>query len=64
MEEGRLQFFKLVRAMREAQKEYFSTRSQQVLQKSKELEKRVDAYIKRGDDYLQQQQQPSLFDQE
>jgi hypothetical protein len=62
MEEGRLQFFKLVKAMREAQKEYFSTRSQQALQKSKELEKRVDASIKRGDDYLQQQLQPSLFD--
>ena len=61
MEEGRLQFFKLVKAMREAQKEYFSTRSQLALQKSKELEKRVDACIKRGDDYLQQQQQPSLF---
>lgn len=59
---GRLQFFNLVKAMRAAQKEYFSTRSQQALQQSKELEKRVDDCIKRGDEYLQRQKEPSLFD--
>lgn len=34
-----------VKAMREAQKEYFRTRDRQVLQRSKALEKRVDALI-------------------
>ncbi len=64
MNNGRLQFFNLVKAMREAQREYFSTRSHDALQKARQLEKQVDAYIKRGDDYLKQQQpqQTSLFD--
>lgn len=65
MNEGRLQFFNLVKAMREAQREYFSTRSQAALQKARSLENRVDAYIKRGDDYLNSNKQVvrSLFDQ-
>ena len=58
MEKGRLQFFNLVKAMREAQREYFSTRSHDALAKARLLERSVDAYIKRGDEYLQQQQQP------
>lgn len=32
--------------MRSAQKEYFRTRSKEVLQQSKQLEKRVDEYLK------------------
>lgn len=52
MNNGRLQFFNLVKAMREAQREYFSTRSHDALQKARSLERSVDAYIKRGDDYL------------
>lgn len=39
------EFIELVRQMREAQKEYFRTRDKQVLQRSKALEKRVDAFI-------------------
>lgn len=34
MNNGRLQFFNLVKAMREAQREYFSTRSHEALQKA------------------------------
>lgn len=50
MNNGRLQFFNLVKAMREAQK-------------ARSLERSVDAYIKRGDDYLKKQnQEPILFD--
>lgn len=48
MNNGRLQFFNLVKAMREAQREYFSTRSHEALQKARSLERSVDAYIKRG----------------
>ena len=36
---------KLVKEMREAQKEYFRTRDKSMLQRSKELEKAVDKYI-------------------
>lgn len=62
MSNGRLQFFNLVKAMREAQRDYFSTRSHEALTKARQLERQVDAYIKRGDDYLKQQhQEPSLF---
>lgn len=38
-------FITTVKAMREAQKEYFRTRDRQVLQRSKALEKRVDTLI-------------------
>jgi hypothetical protein len=62
MNNGRLQFFNLVKAMREAQREYFSTRSHAALQKARQLEQRVDEHIKRGDDYLNNQPpQPTLF---
>ncbi len=60
---GRVKFFNLVKAMHEAQREYFSTRSHEALQKARSLERSVDAYIKRGDDYLKKQnQEPTLFD--
>lgn len=39
------EFFELVREMRNAQKEYFKTRDKNVLLKSKELERKVDAYL-------------------
>lgn len=49
--------------MREAQSEYFSTRAHAALSKARQLERDVDAYIKRGDDYLKKQnQEPTLFD--
>lgn len=38
-------FMQLVKDMREAQKEYFSTRSKESLQRSKALERRVDEEI-------------------
>lgn len=40
------EFEKLVYEMRSAQKEYFRTRSKDVLQQSKQLEKRVDEYLR------------------
>lgn len=40
------QFRDLVRNMRAAQREYFRTRSHFVLQRSKELERQVDAELK------------------
>lgn len=55
MDKGRLHFFNLVKAMREAQREYFSTRSREALQKSRCLERSVDDYIRRGDEFLKQQ---------
>ncbi len=58
---GSLDFFLLVREMRAAQKEYFRTRAQSALVKSKDLEHRVDGYLARGDQYLKLQQQLSLF---
>lgn len=62
MSNGRLKFFNLVKEMREAQREYFSTRSHAALQKARQLEQRVDEYIKRGDAYLNNQPpQPTLF---
>ena len=41
------EFFYLVSDMRKAQKEYFSTRSNSALDKSKKLEREVDAEIRR-----------------
>lgn len=41
------QFFQLVASMREAQREYFKTRSRSSLERSKALERRVDDEIKR-----------------
>ena len=39
------EFIELVREMRAAQKEYFSKRSKDVLNRSKELERKVDAEL-------------------
>lgn len=39
------EFVELVREMRAAQKEYFKTRSKDVLSRSKELERKVDAEL-------------------
>lgn len=54
------QFRDLVRRMREAQREYFKTRSHFVLQRSKELERQVDAELKA--DERPAPKQPTLFD--
>ena len=42
------EFYALVANMRNAQKEYFKTRSRDMLSKSKQLEKQVDDEIKRA----------------
>ena len=62
MSNGRIQFFNLVKAMREAQNIYFRNRTQANLDKARALERQVDAQIRRGDEYLKQQKEPSLFD--
>ena len=53
------QFRDLVREMRDAQREYFRTRSHFVLQRSKELEKRVDEELKA--DPRKAPKNPTLF---
>lgn len=64
MNEGRLKFFKLVKEMRAEQKRYFASRSHDALVNARILEQRVDEEISRGDRYLQQSNQPSLFAQQ
>ena len=54
------EFFDLVREMRETQKGYFSTRSKDLLNKSKELEREVDREIARVDATLREKQCPKL----
>jgi hypothetical protein len=39
-------FLKLIQDMRQAQRDYFRSRTSENLQKSKELERRVDAEVK------------------
>ena len=51
------EFVKLVYEMRKAQKEYFRTRSKEVLQQSKQLERRVDTLLAEYDN-----PQKDLFD--
>lgn len=49
------EFYYTVVKMRKAQRDYFSTRSQRALNESKQLEKLVDAEIKRVEQIQQQQ---------
>lgn len=53
-------FFNLVREMREAQKSYFLTRSRDLLEKSKSLEREVDREIARVDRLLGEKTNPGL----
>ena len=56
------EFFYLVKSMRKAQKAYFTTRTNNALNKSKQLEHEVDAEIKRVEDVLNNRPtQQSLF---
>lgn len=65
MENGRLRFFNLVKEMREAQKDYFSTHSYAALRQAQRLERKVDDCIRHGDAYLQKQtEHPTLFDEQ
>lgn len=50
------EFFGLVKEMRLQQKEYFKTRSSDVLKKSKALEKRVDDEIARVERILSERE--------
>lgn len=53
-------FFNLVREMREAQRSYFLTRSIDLLEKSKALEREVDREIARVDKLLSEKTNPGL----
>ena len=53
-------FFDLVREMRETQKGYFLTRSRDLLEKSKALEREVDREIARVDKLLGEKTNPGL----
>lgn len=61
---GRYRFFNLVKEMRKAQNEYFSTHSHYALINARNLEQKVDKYIQNGDKYIEskQPQQATLFD--
>ena len=54
-------FFDLVSRLREAQKEYFKTRSSAALKVSKKLEKELDEEISRVNNILDAKRQPKLF---
>lgn len=56
------QFFRLVERMRNKQKEYFRTKSQAVLNESKQLEREVDGEIQKANNILNNLAEPSLFD--
>lgn len=56
------QFFRLVERMRDKQKEYFRTKSQAVLNESKQLEREVDGEIQKANNILNNLAEPSLFD--
>lgn len=53
-------FFNLVREMREAQKGYYLTRSKDLLEQSKQLEREADREIARVDAILREKQCPKL----
>lgn len=54
------EFFRLVERMRQAQREYFRTRSSAVLRDSKRLEKDVDAEIERANRFIHERRNPKL----
>lgn len=53
-------FFDLVREMRETQKGYFLTRSRDLLEKNKQLEREVDREIASVDKLLGEKSNPGL----
>ena len=54
------EFYDTVKAMREAQKNYFKFRTKQFLEESKALERTIDAENKRVDKIEIDKQQPRL----
>lgn len=57
MPEDLPEFVALVRSMREAQRDYFKTRSGEALSRSKELERKVDAALRAA----AEAEKPNLF---
>ena len=58
------EFFNVVKKMREAQRDFFNTRSKDALFASKRLEREVDAEIKRVNTIAQSgAEQKTLFEQ-
>ena len=55
------EFAELVEKMREAQKEYFKTRTSEALRISKQYEKQVDEQLKARRERLRQEMQPELI---
>ncbi|MBD5218061.1 MAG: hypothetical protein HDS73_06180 [Bacteroidales bacterium] len=55
------EFYETVKRMRAAQKEYFKTRRPCDLQRSKEIEKVIDAEIERVERIVWEQKNPPLF---
>ena len=54
------EFFKLIKAMRKAQKDYFRYRSNISLEESKKLERKVDEEIRRADNAVNERMNPRL----
>ncbi len=54
------EFEQMVLEMRKAQKDYFRWREPEMLKKSKELEREIDAYLKRRE-AAQQDLTPDMF---
>lgn len=54
-------FFEKVVQMRELQKQYFRTRSSETLRQSKRLEKEIDDEIKRVQEIIHRQNNPTLW---
>ena len=54
-------FADLVKKMRDAQKEYFKTRSSDSLQRSKDYERKVDEVLSSREKRIKEEQEPSLF---
>lgn len=54
------EFFRHVERMRQAQQEYFRTRSYEALRTSKRLEREIDAEIERANRFILERQNPTL----
>lgn len=57
-----IDFVSLVNEMREAQKKYFRTRTPWDLDKSKDIEKKVDDILYRYNNFVNKTNSPTLFE--
>lgn len=55
------EFADLVKKMRDAQKEYFKTRSNDSLRRSKDYERQVDEVLLSREKRIKEEREPSLF---